>query len=224
MMPGSADQDTFAKLFGVGTEALVRNAFRLGLTWRLRLGTVMTTSLSGQIAVRLDGDDTSIAVTPMTGPSPVGARVYVISIPPAGNYLVGTVLGSQPLQLVDAEVVDSTSAIVLTTVAQLVPGCTYTASTIGAFEYEVTGIFDFRETAAGTTVAIGELFINGVVVGTKNALFGMALATDRSTVSQQWHGTGNDGDLFELYVRKSVNVGTVSASSPHTTLGIRIWQ
>lgn len=224
MMPEGGPQDPFPNLFGIGAETLVRNANRLGLTWRLRLGTVTEAVLTGSPQVRLDGDDVSIPVVSMVGPVALDARVYVIIVPPAGNFIIGTVMGFQPLQILSSQVVEGTSDLTLTTTATLIPGVTITASTLGDFEYDALGIFDFDETSVGTTVALGELYINGALVGTKQAIYEVTAVTHRATVSQQWHGTGTNGDVFELRARKSVNVGTVLARSPHSCLGLRIYQ
>lgn len=218
-------EEAWPQLFRAGARALVENAKRLGLTWNLRMATVTDATTSGQVEVRMDGDLASISVTSMVGTVALGDRVYVITIPPAGNYIVGLARGFTPLQLIYNDVIESTNFITLTTVATLIPGLTFTASTLGDFEYDVLGIFDFEQAATAlNAVCIGELFINGVVVGARNALFEVGTAADRATVSQQWHGTGTNGDLFELYARKSAAVGTLNARSPHSSMGIRLWQ
>ena len=217
-------EEAWPQLFRAGARALVENARRLGLTWRLTLGTVTAATNTDQLEVRLDGDTESITVLSMIGSHPIGARVYVISIPPAGNYCIGTTFDYRIQQLVDSEVMECDTNLTLTTSPQVLSGTTYTASTIGDFEYDVVGIFDFAETTAGVTVAIGELFINGIVVGLRNALFGCAVATDRATVVQQWHGTGTNGDVFDLRARKSAAAGVVSARTPHSCMGIKIYQ
>jgi hypothetical protein len=66
---------------------VVSDSQRLGLTWQLKLGTVADSTLS---TARLDGDTVAIRVINMTGRLLVaGQRVYVITVPPAGNYVVG---------------------------------------------------------------------------------------------------------------------------------------
>jgi hypothetical protein len=57
----------------------------------LRLATVIEVTSDDVLLVTLDGDTVNISAFSMVGPIPVGTRVYVISLPPAGNYVVGFV-------------------------------------------------------------------------------------------------------------------------------------
>ncbi len=70
-------------------QQVVADAKRLGLTWTMQNGTV--TATSPVTKVQMDGDNVSIQVTSMIGPVGVGLRVYVIQVPPAGNFIVGFV-------------------------------------------------------------------------------------------------------------------------------------
>lgn len=76
-------------LVGIGVQALLDNANRLGLTWKMSLATVNNTS---PIMATLDGDTTSINMTSIIGENlVVGDRVYVMSVPPAANFIMGEV-------------------------------------------------------------------------------------------------------------------------------------
>jgi len=77
------------ELIGVGIQSLVENASRLGITWKLSLGTIQTTGLTPTVLV--DGDEIPIGAVPMCGNLKIGSRVYVMSLPPSGNYIVGQV-------------------------------------------------------------------------------------------------------------------------------------
>lgn len=85
------EQKEAADLVGVGVQALVENADRLGLTWQIGLGTVIDQGRSPK--VHMDGDDASIAIgaVPMAGNPGIGQRVYVILAPPGGAFMVGQV-------------------------------------------------------------------------------------------------------------------------------------
>lgn len=72
-----------------GVQALKDNADRLGLTWQLRLGTVTDRGVSDK--VQLDGDDTAIGAVPIVGNPAIGQRVYVVSVPPGGSFMIGQV-------------------------------------------------------------------------------------------------------------------------------------
>lgn len=91
-------------LVGVGVQALVENAPRLGLTWQLRLGTVVERGASP--TVTLDGDDAIIGAVPVAGNPGIGQRVYVILAPPGGAFMVGQVAawetGSQAITFASA--------------------------------------------------------------------------------------------------------------------------
>lgn len=67
-------------------KAITENADRLGLTWTLRPGTV---SVSSPLTVIMDGDSVAIDMFSMCGTVFAGERVWVISVPPSGNYVVG---------------------------------------------------------------------------------------------------------------------------------------
>lgn len=69
-------------------QAIKDNAQRLGLVWMMRLASV---TVASPIALRFDGDadDVDNDIVNLTGESLVaGDRVYVMSVPPAGNYIM----------------------------------------------------------------------------------------------------------------------------------------
>ena len=85
----SVGTEFLGQAIGVAAKSIADNANALGLTWQLRLGTVVTSSVTEQITVRLDGDTEPIGMISMIGTLPTNLRVYVITIPPSGNYVVG---------------------------------------------------------------------------------------------------------------------------------------
>lgn len=92
---------------------------------------------------------------------------------------------------------------------------------------EVTGVFDFEETVAGTTVGVGELVVDGGAAHAIKARFGMSAITDRATISQTWNvliAGGSDfvGHSFQLQGSKSIAAGTqiIRAASTSITLVI----
>ncbi|HSJ75324.1 MAG TPA: hypothetical protein VK899_03955 [Gemmatimonadales bacterium] len=97
--------DPATDLVATGALALVDNASRLGLTWKIRLATVNTTGANPTVIV--DGDDTTtLNAVPMFGNMAIGSRVYVLLIPPDGVYIVGQVAawesGSETLTFASA--------------------------------------------------------------------------------------------------------------------------
>lgn len=81
-------QDLIPEIATASVAALVDNAKRLGLTWDLKLATVTTTASAVVMGI-CDGDTQAIGLRPLTGMPIAGQRVWVISIPPAGNYIIG---------------------------------------------------------------------------------------------------------------------------------------
>lgn len=76
-------------LISIGTQAMVQNAKRLGITWGLRPATVRVVNANATISAQYDGDEVPIDMISMMGPLTIGERVYAISVPPSGNYIVG---------------------------------------------------------------------------------------------------------------------------------------
>jgi hypothetical protein len=77
--------------------AAIDDAVRLGLTWRLRPGTVGGQGASAPegVPVRLDGDSATVYTRSMVGALMAGQRVWCVQIPPAGIYVLGIIGVSQ---------------------------------------------------------------------------------------------------------------------------------
>lgn len=73
--------------------AAIDDAVRLGLTWRLRPGTVGGSGVAApeSVPVRVDGDTATIRVRSMVGAVVAGQRVWCIQVPPAGVYILGVI-------------------------------------------------------------------------------------------------------------------------------------
>lgn len=81
-------QSPIATSIAVGAQALVDNADRLGLTWTLSLATVTQDSGTGPKAI-IDGDTVALDMVSMIGRLIPGQRVYVLRVPPSGNFIAG---------------------------------------------------------------------------------------------------------------------------------------
>lgn len=205
-------------------KSLKENAKRLGMEWTIRPGTVA--SQGPVVTVHLDGPDTDTThqVISMLDSIPVqGSRVMVLILPDT-MYIVGRI-GSTARGLTNLSGAHASADLTLTTTATLVPGATVTVTVTSPAKWKVGGVFDFDMTSAASTVAVGQLFLDGVAQ-TEQALFEMALATDRATVGQQWTNTFTSAGtkVFELRASKSVNVGTVVAKSPHTSIIVETFE
>ena len=71
-------------------QALIENAKRLGLIWTLRLATVVDGSDPTAINATYDGDTAAIDMTSMIGSLAPSERVYVLQVPPSGNFIAGS--------------------------------------------------------------------------------------------------------------------------------------
>jgi len=96
-------------------QSIVDNAQRLGLTWELRPATVQVTG-TRSVAVLYDGDTVTITAISLVGPLIAGMRVYVIHIPPSGNFIVGFA-NDDRLSWLDAAAVTTTGTLVTTVAA-----------------------------------------------------------------------------------------------------------
>jgi len=149
-------------LISVGTQSLVENASRLGLTWQLKLGTVVAVSATGAAQVTLDADTVPIGVVSMVGLLTINERVYVMSVPPSGNFVVGQVAAQESgLELVTFVAVTSFSVAVTFTVPFLVAPRVFTNihSSAGA-----TAQWNSR--AYGVTTTGFTLFVFAAAAGT----------------------------------------------------------
>jgi len=124
---------------------------------------------------------------------------------------------------------EATADLTLTTTPTDITGAGITGFLIPrASRAEVTGVFDFEETVAGTTVAVGDLVVDGGAVQARKARFGVAAVTDRGTVAQKWDitfATGNDlvPHTFQLQGSKTIAAGTVIARQISTNITAKVY-
>lgn len=87
-IPGYITQTALAAV-----QAAIDEAGRLGLTWRLRPGTVAGDGVADplRVPVVVDGDDATTKAHSMVGPVVASQRVWCAQIPPAGIYLIGVI-------------------------------------------------------------------------------------------------------------------------------------
>jgi hypothetical protein len=130
------------ELLSTAAKGIVENANRLGLTWRLSIGTVTEASSANRFLVILDGDENEISVTSMMGTVTVGRRVYVVSVPPSGNYALGMVSGLFPgTRIATSERTSDVSTFTAETVTDTVTG-----DLIEAYTYRIVGFITARST------------------------------------------------------------------------------
>lgn len=199
-------------LVSIGAQAIVTNANRLGLTWRLRLASVTADISANSIEARLDGDVNSIVMISMVGSIPVGRRVYVITIPPAGNYVVGLVDATRSGQRIASSLRTSsvgtfTAETIVDTITApgLINGATYGVWWYAQIQTSVAG------DAAGAkiredTVAGNVLTNQRVEMADSGAGYGVAQYGQYLSVA--------DGDkIFVGTFVRSVGTGNLTASA-----------
>jgi hypothetical protein len=110
---------------------LVRLADRLGLTWALRPGTVVSVSAPysrREASVRMDGDDGGITVVSLVGDVVLGDRVMVVWVPPSGQYAIG-LLNQPSSQLWAAASTANSGTVIAEAVVLTIPSVALKAGT-----------------------------------------------------------------------------------------------
>jgi hypothetical protein len=96
------------------------NANALGLQWGLRPATVSNTTTAGVIEIVMDGDKNIITALSLIGAVAEESRVWVLQIPPSGNYIVGDgYLSGQVSSAVDLTGVSTASTTYVVTARSL---------------------------------------------------------------------------------------------------------
>lgn len=119
----------------------------LGLTWTLRMGTVLTPSPLG---IAYDGDTVVVSAVSMIGPLDANQRVYVLLIPPSGAFVVGTTEVSMSRGIIGVNATDN--GVVCTTPAggaeTAVPSAQWNVEPL----YQFPNNRIFRGTISGFTI------------------------------------------------------------------------
>lgn len=207
-------------LIGIGADALVQNATRLGLTWVLRYGTVTT---ADPLTVTVDSDEIPVAMVSLIGALAEDTRVSVLIVSSKVHFVVGFPPGeSSRMNLIQLTSSAATANLTLTASPQAITGTLITVTT-PACVYDADGAFDMRCTASGTTTIQGLLYVDGAAA-TAQALFAVTTSGQRVTASQQWTGSLTAGThTFELYGQVTALAGTDRIDATHTTLKLRLW-
>lgn len=169
------DSNALANVMSAAVQELIRQARNVGLTWTLRLATVVTNAPDSMTAI-YDGDTVPISMINMTGATlEPEERVYGLIIPPAGNFIAGRVVRVGPIGRVDSSTYnanDNTNEIIVLTTGTLtfLAGRTYRIqfqlSTATAGPGTNQTIIRIREGSTVFDTELGHLiFINTVGFG-----------------------------------------------------------
>ena len=202
----------------------------LGLAWQMRVGTVFDPTNAGAVTVTLDGDlyGNVVQAASMVGQLIPGERVYVMQVPPAGQYIVGRMIGEE--RWLDAAQVDTTGTLVTTaggvesnisnlalTVPNWTPSLVYQLVVQLSLSYSVitdTFAVRIRRDTAVTGTLLAEGFISDMGLG--HPLVSWPLrptATERNI------------PLFVSVIR-AAGTGTCAVLGPNLTAGLvvaRTW-
>lgn len=195
-------------LISTGVQATVDTSSRLGLTWKLRIGTVAEFVSVNRVTVRLDGDESSLTMVSMIGNLAPGIRVYVLTIPPAGNYVTGT--ASVPLPgtriATTVRVANSSGFTTTETVTDSV-----TATLIGGLTYKVTAQLLGQSTVANDAenVRIREDTLVGAQVAVSRVLLSAAGAGHFVHLEYEYTPTVSEAKTFVLTGVRAVGTGTI---------------
>lgn len=165
-------------------QSIIDDAIRLGLTWRIRPGTVdgITAANPAAVPLLVDGDMQTITGVSMTGTLEAGQRVWVLIVPPAGVYVVGVIgerivplaqqrYGRVKVQRIGNQPINNSSNT-LATFTDLIyddlgywdSSGTFTVPAGGAGLYHLTGMAAFVGNANGSRAI--NLLRNGIRIAT----------------------------------------------------------
>jgi len=181
--PGEISQPppVSAEVVSSAIQQMVRDSQTLGITWSLRIATIRLVT-STLILGSFDGDldNTQLTLTTMTPNVGVGNRVYVMSVPPGGNFIVGwalpipatagnmyAVTGTFLVSTAGAEAAVPTASWTLQPLFEFHPGqiyaLQYAFNPISSGATNLYGVFRVRMGAAstsGTVLTDSAVFVN----------------------------------------------------------------
>ena len=162
------------ELISVGAQAVVANANRLGLTWQLRLARVTEGDDPFAVSALYDGDSTEIDMVSMIGALLPDTRVYVIQVPPAGNFIVGLITTAPVVGNEECTSVIGMSAGTTTSIAFATMPGTPTVSIVRAnadsrIRIDLAGTFFSTAASAGLAAGVSIGTVGDFEVATVNA-------------------------------------------------------
>jgi hypothetical protein len=207
-VPTSNDQGG-TDLIQAQVQAIAENAKDLGLTWGIRPATV-SNDAPGAITAVYDGDSVAIAMTSLIGPLYAGQRVYAISVPPAANFITGS-LPDQQIGL-RARVTNS----------QAIANASQTTLSFNVIDEEVGG--NFGSTSL-TTITVP---VNGIwAVAARASLFSAGGARNYMQIGSITSAIGNVAPSYRQSFVSGETLGSVGATFPllaGDTFNISIYQ
>jgi hypothetical protein len=207
-------------LVDTAVEQVQAQAEPLGLAWQIRIATVLAGDDPALVKLRLDGDTLATAVTfgiSMLGPLAVGARVYVMGVPPAGQYVVGY---ARYPGFVDGVNVTSGTLISGVSAETDIPNLALSGTVLAGCTYLVTVQLHVSVTATSDD---WQLFVRRDTALTGTNLLDARWSGDDliGTRIWQWPFTATVTETLALFfsVARAAGAGTISVfGSPNGTL------
>ncbi len=116
----------------------------------------------------------------------------------------------------------SPAGLTLATPPQIAVSVNHSATDRARIAY-ISGTFDFEVNAAGTSAAIGELWLDGALASVQQAIH-RGPTNSRATVHQKWHlflAQRPGAYAIWLVVRKTDASGTITCNAIHTTVNVQ---
>lgn len=209
---------------GVEAQAIVGNARRLGLTWDMLRGTVVSgdNPLGMMVSIdepSIDGGSPVLA-TSLIGRVYSGIRVMCIRVPPSNHYVVGVIQQyNHNDRFVRSIGARATQDLVLSTTPTTVVGTSleFLTHVSNAF-LVVTAVADVDVSAfSSTNVTVGEFVLDGVVQP-EQIVWQINLSNDRVTISQTYNISIESVGPHEAHMRgtKTSASNTVEFNAVHT--------
>lgn len=206
------DHTGVANLMGVAVQELIRQARALGLTWTLRLATVVNNAPDALTAI-YDGDTAALSMVNMSGATlEPQERVYGLIIPPSGNFIIGRVVRVGPIGRVDSSTYtgnDNVAEIIILTTDSItfLGGRAYriryriSTATAGPASNQTIVRVRFGSTIFATVLG-DATYVNNVGFG-QEARYGAIYATCGRTISSK----------ICLTQQAAVNINTTATAS-----------
>lgn len=206
-------------------QSIKDNAQRLGLVWTLSYALVNNGDDPTNVQATFDGPQaTDMPQTPiisLIGRVGEAVRVAVISVPPAGQYIIGTIGTGTPGLIVEASATASTGSIgaetaVLTTVSKpFYAGRCYEARVLGNWAASVLnnqGLIRVRISGGGT-----------IAVDQRTPLLPAVGSFASATLSGQFQVTTSRAIVFDETLTASAGTIVDAANATGTARRLQIW-
>jgi hypothetical protein len=195
--------ENMSTLLSTAAKEIVQQAQALGLTWTLRMATVVSSSFTKGVSIVFDGDTVAIAATNIANERVnAGDRVYCVIVPQAGNFVFGFAdpiatpnnynAGSAGGSTVSASYGNMPNSPTVEIEKSSMTSYLLVCMQTSCYNSAISGIADIGILAGGTDFTIVRFFFNQANVHASMA--GTRLITSvpagRQTLNARWRQSG----------------------------------